>query len=73
MLTVAPKFSEIEKLSPLQNFSMDICTVPPNLAGLPHISINAGFVNNLPVGLMIVAPHFGENKLYSIAKVIEFE
>lgn len=73
MPTLAPKFSEIEKLTPMQNFAMDLCTVPSNLAGFPHISINAGFVNNIPVGLMIVAPHLEEKRLYSLAKVIESE
>jgi aspartyl-tRNA(Asn)/glutamyl-tRNA(Gln) amidotransferase subunit A len=71
MPTLAPKFSEIEKLTPMQNFAMDLCTVPSNLAGLPHISVNAGFVNKVPVGLMIVAPHLEEQRLYSLAKVIE--
>jgi aspartyl-tRNA(Asn)/glutamyl-tRNA(Gln) amidotransferase subunit A len=73
MPVVAPKFEEIEKLSPLQNFAMDLCTVPANLAGLPHISVNAGFAsgNNLPVGLMAIAPHLEERRLYSFAKVVE--
>ena len=83
MPVVAPRFDEIEKLSPLQNFAMDLCTVPSNLAGLPHLSINVGFVDSgasdsgsvkkVPVGLMIVAPHLGEDKLYSLGKVIEGE
>jgi aspartyl-tRNA(Asn)/glutamyl-tRNA(Gln) amidotransferase subunit A len=71
MPILAPKFSDIEKLTPMQNFAMDLCTVPSNLAGLPHISVNAGFSENLPVGLMIVAPHLEEKRLYSLAKVIE--
>jgi aspartyl-tRNA(Asn)/glutamyl-tRNA(Gln) amidotransferase subunit A len=71
MPTVAPKFNEIEKLTPLQNFAMDLCTVPANLAGLPHISVNAGTVNNMPVGLMAIAPHLQEKRLYSFAKVVE--
>jgi len=71
MPTIAPKFSDIEKLTPMQNFAMDLCTVPSNLAGLPHISVNAGRVGNIPVGLMIVAPHLAEKSLYSLAKVIE--
>lgn len=73
MPTIAPKFADIEKLTPMQNFAMDLCTVPSNLAGLPHISINAGFLENVPVGLMIVAPHLEEKRLYSLAKVIESE
>lgn len=70
MPVVAPRFDEIEKLSPLQNFAMDLCTVPANLAGLPHISVNAGFSKNLPVGLTAVAPHLQEKRLYSFGKVV---
>ena len=73
MPVVAPRFGEIEKLTPLQNFQMDLCTVPANLAGLPHISVNAGFAkgSNMPVGLMAVAPHLQEKRLYSFGKVVE--
>ena len=71
MPIISPKFSEISTLSPLQNYSTDLCTIPVNLAGLPHISINAGFSKNMPVGLMAVASHLNENKLYSFAKVMQ--
>jgi len=72
MPTVAPRFDEIEKLTPMQNFAMDLCTVPANLAGLPHVSVNAGFSkNNLPIGLMAIAPHLEEKRLYSFARVVE--
>ncbi len=71
MPTISPKFSEISKLTPLQNYSMDLCTIPVNLAGLPHISINVGFSNKMPVGLMAIAPHLNENRLYSFAKVMQ--
>lgn len=73
MPVIAPKFDEIEKLSPLQNFAMDLCTVPANLAGLPHISINAGFAkgSNMPIGIQAVAPHLQERRLYSFGKVID--
>ena len=72
MPVVAPRFDEIEKLTPMQNFAMDLCTVPANLAGLPHISVNAGFMkgNNMPVGLMAIAPHLQEKRLYSFGKVV---
>ena len=71
MPIVAPMFDEIEKLTPLENFMMDICTVPANLAGLPHISIPAGKSQNMPVGLMLTAPHLQENKLIQAANAIE--
>lgn len=63
MPILPPKFSEIEKLTPLQNYAMDILTVGPNLAGLPHISIPVGFEKKLPIGAMFIADHFEENKL----------
>jgi aspartyl-tRNA(Asn)/glutamyl-tRNA(Gln) amidotransferase subunit A len=50
---------------------MDLCTVPANLAGLPHISVNAGFSGKLPVGMMAIAPHLEERRLCSFGKVIE--
>ncbi len=59
----APRFDEIKKLTPLQHTKMDMLTVGPNLAGLPHISINVGSINQLPVGLMAIANHFQEDKL----------
>jgi len=73
MPVVAPKFSDIKKLTPLQNYAMDLCTVPANLAGLPHISCNAGMSNGLPVGLMAIAPHLGEQKLYSFGRLMELK
>jgi aspartyl-tRNA(Asn)/glutamyl-tRNA(Gln) amidotransferase subunit A len=73
MPVVAPKFEDIEKMSPAQNYAMDLCTVPANLAGLPHISCNAGFSNGMPVGLMAIAPHLKEERLYSFGKVMEVE
>lgn len=71
MPIVAPKFSEIEKLSPLQQYSIDLCTVPSNLAGLPHVSINCGFLKKLPVGMLLVSSHFEEKKLVDLSIALE--
>jgi aspartyl-tRNA(Asn)/glutamyl-tRNA(Gln) amidotransferase subunit A len=73
MPIISPEFDSISKLTPMQNYTIDQCTVPANLAGLPHISINAGFVNKMPSGFMAISDHLNENKLYSVAKVIENE
>ena len=73
MPIVAPKFSDIKKLTPLQNYAMDLCTVPANLAGLPHISCTAGMSNDLPVGLMAIAPHLAEQRLYSFGRIMELK
>ncbi len=71
MPIIAPKFSEIEKLTPLENYMMDILTCGPNLAGLPHINIPCGFVNKMPVGLMLIGNHFDENKLIDVGRKLK--
>src|SRR3989338_1317781 len=71
MPVIAPKFSEIEKLSPIEQYAMDLCTVPANLAGLPHISINAGFSEKMPVGIMFTANHLHEEKILQAAFALE--
>ncbi|HIH42148.1 TPA: Asp-tRNA(Asn)/Glu-tRNA(Gln) amidotransferase subunit GatA [Candidatus Woesearchaeota archaeon] len=67
MPILPPKFSEIEKLTPLQNYMMDIMTVGPNLAGMPHLNVPAGFENGLPVGMLLVGDHLQEGKLLRLA------
>ncbi|MBI2530179.1 MAG: Asp-tRNA(Asn)/Glu-tRNA(Gln) amidotransferase subunit GatA [Candidatus Diapherotrites archaeon] len=71
MPVVAPKFDDIEKLTPLENYMMDICTMPANLAGLPHASIPVGKSRNMPVGLMLTASHLQEARLIRAANAIE--
>lgn len=66
-----PTFADIEKMTPLQNYLADLLTIGPNLAGLPHINVTAGFSKDLPVGMTIIADHLNEGKLLQIAK--EFE
>lgn len=53
--------------NPVTMYLNDIYTVSANLAGLPGISVPVGFVDNLPVGLQILGPHFAEAKLLNIA------
>jgi aspartyl-tRNA(Asn)/glutamyl-tRNA(Gln) amidotransferase subunit A len=65
---IAPKFSDIKKLSPLENYMMDIMTVGPNLAGFPHLSIPSGLSKDMPTGLMAVSDHFQEKKLVDFAR-----
>lgn len=44
----------------------DLYTIPVNLAGLPAISVPAGFANERPVGLHIIGPYFSEAKLLNV-------
>ncbi len=52
---------------PITMYLSDIYTIAVNLAGLPGMSIPAGFVNNRPVGLQLIGKHFSEAKLLNIA------
>ncbi len=46
-------------------------TFPANLHGNPAISIPAGFVDGLPIGLQVVGPHFSEELLLDMALTVE--
>jgi aspartyl-tRNA(Asn)/glutamyl-tRNA(Gln) amidotransferase subunit A len=63
--TVAFKLGE--KSDPLAMYAADVNTVAVNLAGLPAISVPAGFDQNLPVGLQLIAPMFAEARLLNAA------
>lgn len=63
-----PAFKFGEKMNdPVSMYLSDIYTVAVNIAGLPGISIPAGFVNNLPVGLQLIGNVFEEAKLLNAA------
>ena len=52
---------------PVKMYLEDIYTIAVNLAGLPGISVPAGLVNGLPVGLQIVGRDFAEAQLLNVA------
>jgi aspartyl-tRNA(Asn)/glutamyl-tRNA(Gln) amidotransferase subunit A len=57
---------------PLQMYLADIYTVTGSLAGIPGISVPCGRVsNNLPVGLQIFGPAFGESRVLQLAHAFE--
>jgi aspartyl-tRNA(Asn)/glutamyl-tRNA(Gln) amidotransferase subunit A len=56
---------------PLQMYLTDIMTVAANLVGIPAISLPAGEVSGLPVGLQLMAPQRQDRTLLSIAHSIE--
>lgn len=51
--------------------NIDKFTLPVNIAGLPAISLPCGFVEDLPVGMQIIAPAFAESALFQIAYAFE--
>ncbi len=53
---------------PVQMYLSDIYTIAVNLAGLPGMSIPAGFgKNNMPVGLQIIGNYFDEARMLNVA------
>ena len=57
---------------PLAMYLTDIATIGCNLAGIPGISVPAGFDNSgMPIGLQILAPQFEEAKLFNFAYKFE--
>ncbi len=75
MMPVSPStaFKVGEKTTdPLQMYLEDIYTISANLAGVPGISIPAGFDSKgLPIGLQILAENFAEEKIMRIARMYE--
>ncbi|AGB37410.1 Asp-tRNA(Asn)/Glu-tRNA(Gln) amidotransferase subunit GatA [Natronococcus occultus] len=67
-----PPFEQGESLEdPLQMYPADANTVPVNLADLPAISVPAGETDGLPVGLQLIGPAFGEERLIRAASALE--
>ncbi|MWV15562.1 Asp-tRNA(Asn)/Glu-tRNA(Gln) amidotransferase subunit GatA [Pseudomonas sp. L-22-4S-12] len=52
---------------PVAEYLEDIYTITANLAGIPGLSMPAGFVDGLPVGVQLLAPYFQEGRLLNVA------
>ena len=65
--TVAWKIGD-ERRDPLANYLADIFTLPASLAGLPAMSLPAGWgAGGMPVGLQLIGNYFGEARLLNVA------
>jgi aspartyl-tRNA(Asn)/glutamyl-tRNA(Gln) amidotransferase subunit A len=56
---------------PLKMYLVDIDTVVANLAGIPAVSVPAGFASGLPVGLQLMADEFQEQTMLDAASLLE--
>jgi aspartyl-tRNA(Asn)/glutamyl-tRNA(Gln) amidotransferase subunit A len=56
---------------PLSMYLSDVCTLPINIAGVPGLSIPAGFVKGLPVGMQIIGKPFAEETLLKISHAFQ--
>lgn len=71
-VTPSAAFNIGEKVNdPISMYLSDIYTIATNLAGLPGISVPAGFINNRPIGLQLVSNHFTEAKLLNYAHAFQ--
>lgn len=58
---------------PLSMYLNDSLTIPASLAGISGLSVPCGFVSGLPVGLQILGPQFGEERVLQVGNAYEKE
>ena len=56
---------------PEVTYMNDVLTIPVNMAGLPGMSVPAGFVDGLPVGMQLIANRYQEETIYRVAYAFE--
>lgn len=72
--TPGPAFRLGEKVEdPVQMYLSDVFTVTANLAGIPGVSVPIGRVDGLPLGGQILAPWWGEETMFALARVLEVD
>ncbi len=63
---------QVTKNDPIKMYLNDAFAIPSNMAGLPAISIPAGFdKDGLPLGLQIISKHFDEQTMFDVALALE--
>ena len=71
MPLLPPRFEEISAMTPATVYALDFLTVPPNLAGIPQLSLPMGYIDGLPMGMHFMAGHWQESKLLSMGRAWE--
>ncbi len=57
----------VKNTNPVSMYLNDIFTIPINLAGLPALSLPAGFVDGLPIGMQLIGRYLDEGRLLNVA------
>jgi aspartyl-tRNA(Asn)/glutamyl-tRNA(Gln) amidotransferase subunit A len=72
-VATSPAFKLGERISdPMSMYLNDIFTTSTNLAGLPGMSVPAGFsAEGLPIGVQLTARHFDEQRIFNVSLAIE--
>lgn len=60
-----------ETQDPTQMYMNDILSVPANMAGLPSMSVPAGFSKGLPFGMQLIGKPFDEQTMFNAGYVFE--
>lgn len=68
-----PKLSDAGSLTPVQNYAMDIFTIPPNLAGFPHVTFPYAYYEGMPIGAQIIADQANDYAVLDFVKEWEQE
>ncbi len=58
-----PKINEVSDINPVEAYSMDMLTVPPNLCGFPHMSFPYFYEKGMPLGAQVITDHFNDYSL----------
>lgn len=58
-----PKIDEVKDIGPVEAYSMDMLTVPPNLCGFPHMSFPYFYERGMPLGAQLITDHFNDYAL----------
>ncbi len=66
------KFGE-KAQDPLAMYLEDLFLTPSSLAGLPAISIPAGLIGNLPIGLQLIGPKFSEPLILGVGEKLQIK
>ena len=59
------------KISAEEMYSYDAFTIPANLSGICALSIPCGKIDDVPVGMQIMASAFQETKMLQVARAFE--
>lgn len=69
--TPTPAFALGAVSDPYEMYLNDIFTATANLAGIPGMSVPAGVIDGLPIGVQLLAPHFDEMRMLTVAYALE--
>ncbi|MYD46828.1 MAG: Asp-tRNA(Asn)/Glu-tRNA(Gln) amidotransferase GatCAB subunit A, partial [Gammaproteobacteria bacterium] len=65
--TPSTAFRLDEQIDSTDMYRQDRFTVPVNLCGLPAISVPCGLVNELPIGVQLIGPQYGDELVLDLA------